>query len=360
MLFNFLKQAPKAELHVHLRGAMPRPYFTELLRKYRPEEALKDVPQRFLRLYQGFDNIVPFLTSQPDLAARAPRLFRFSSFQQFLATYLFSVHFFREIEDFRGLIRAVRAELQKENIVYAEITVSIPEYMGQGIALPDLLSTLQEEARAPGIRLQWIVDLVRNFGPEAGLSLLRQIVADRPESLVAITLGGSEPEFPGHLFTEVYKLARDSGLRLTVHAGEASGPQSVRDALFELGVERIGHGVRAIEDPKVLRQLAKRRIPLEVCPTSNIRTGVYPSYDAHPVKALHDAGVPVTINTDDPSFFETTLSEEYMHVRRKGCSVDDLFEMLRNGFRCAFLPADEAGSYLQQLESALREYRSLP
>ena len=157
----------------------------------------------------------------------------------------------------------------------------------------------------------------------------------------------------------MYSKARDNGLRLTVHAGEAAGPRSVWDALQILGAERIGHGVRAIEDPSLVRYLADNKIPLEVSPTSNIRTGVYASYEAHPVKALFEAGVPVTINTDDPTFFRTTLVDEYAHVHAIGINENDIFEMIREGFVHAFLPKDEIDRYLRELEKEWKTLQSL-
>jgi adenosine deaminase len=199
--------------------------------------------------------------------------------------------------------------------------------------------------------VQWIADLVRDFGADTCLELLNDLIAQDCRSLVGITLGGAEHRFPPEQFERVYATARDAGLRLTIHAGEALGPESVWNAL-ELGVERIGHGVRSIEEPALVRHLAERRIPLEVCPTSNLRTGIYPSYSAHPLEALYVAGVPVTINSDDPTFFGTTLIDEYLHMHEAGIAQDDLYEMLKNGFRYAFLPQTEREKYLEELERA--------
>jgi adenosine deaminase len=141
-------------------------------------------------------------------------------------------------------------------------------------------------------------------------------------------------------------------LRLTIHAGEMLGSQSVWDALLILGAERIGHGVRAVEDKYLVNYLAEHKIPLEVCPTSNVRLGVFPSYQAHPVKVLFDAGVPITINTDDPTFFGTTLADEYARIHAAGVQEDKIFEMLKNGFTYAFLPQEEIKAYLRDLDQA--------
>lgn len=345
---DFLLRAPKAELHVHLRGAMPAEFFAGLISKCSPQQALGNAPQLHLDAFQRCDNIQPFLTSpKPETI---PGLFHYHSFDQFLATYLFTSYFVRDISDFRGLVASVRASLEKQNIVYAEVTVSIFEYLNQGIGLTDLLAALDEAADAPGIRIQWIADLVRNLGPAKVVELLRDILRERPASLVAITLGGSEHKFPPAQFAALYRLAREHGLRLSVHAGEALGPASVWDAIQVLQVDRIGHGVRAIEDPSLVDYLADKRIPLEVCPTSNLRTGVFPTYEAHPLKALHDAGVPLTVNTDDPTFFSTTLAEEYRHACQMGLDEKAVLSIMKNGFQHAFLPEADRRRYCEQLE----------
>ena len=198
--------------------------------------------------------------------------------------------------------------------------------------------------------MQWIVDLVRDFGPESALAQLRELIGLASPAVMGITLGGSEDCFPAGEFREVYALAREHGLRLSVHAGEALGPESVWEALESLRPERIGHGVRAVEDPALVAHLAAERIPLEVCPTSNIFTGAYPSLEAHPVRALFEAGIPITINSDDPTFFHTTLADEYACLPALGFSDRDLLKLLRNGFRYAFLPQDQINGYLRKLD----------
>jgi len=347
---ELLQKIPKSELHVHLRGAMPVRVFTDLLNKYRIEELLEEAPERYTVLFKECENIRPFLSSRPWSVDEVSDLFRYETFDQFLATYCFTGHFFRDASDLRRLIAGVLRSLRSQNIVYAEIMISVIEYMWHGISLADIKTCLEETAESEGIRVQWIVDLVRDIGSEPALALLKEIVELDCTSIVGITLGGSEHLFPPDQFSEVYSTAHTHGLRLTVHAGEALGPESVWDALKILGVERIGHGVRAIEDESLVRYLAKNRIPLEVCPTSNVRTGIFPSYEAHPVKALFEAGVPVTINSDDPTFFGITLADEYAHVHALGVQDEGIFEMVRNGFRYAFIPEKEKERYLRRLE----------
>ena len=353
---EWLLAIPKSELHVHLRGAMPISVFTDLLNKYRVEDILEEAPERYTALFEKHENIRPFLSSHHWSAEEVSDLFRYETFDQFLVTYCFTGHFFREASDLRRLITGVLESLRSQNIVYAEILISVIEYLWHGIPLADIKTCLDETEESEGIQVRWIVDLVRDIGSEEALALLKKIVELNCRSIVGITVGGSEHLFPPDQFSEVYSTARRHGLRLTVHAGEALGPESVWDALRILHAERIGHGVRAIEDESLVKHLAKNRIPLEVCPTSNIRTGIFPSYKAHPVKALFEAGVPVTINSDDPTFFGTTLADEYAHVRALGVQDEGIFEMIKNGFRYAFMPEQEKERYLNLLK---REWEKL-
>jgi len=347
-----LPALPKAELHLHLRGAMPPAVLAELLNKYGVERALADAPARHLEAFRRYPNLRPFLTPRRWSPDEAQALFRYESFDNFLMSYCFTKYLFHEPDDLRLLLAHVLDGLRAQNIAYAEITVAAVAFWQSGIPYEDIKACLEEAAAATAPRVQWILDLCRDYTPEGCMATLREMIELRCSGLVGITLGGSEHLFPPSDFTEVYSVAREHGLRLTVHAGEALGPESVWDAIRLLGVERLGHGVRAIEDPALVEYLAEHRIPLEVCPTSNLRTGIYPSYEAHPLKALHDAGVPVTINSDDPTFFDTTLAQEYVHAYSLGLAPQDLFQILSNGFRYAFLPRQVAESHLSRLREA--------
>ncbi len=347
-----LQAVPKAELHLHLRGAVPPAVFAELFNRCPPREALLDVPKRHLALFEQCANIRPFLSVGRISADQALSLFRYGDFNEFLATYCFTSYFVRDAADLRMLIAGVLEALRAQNVVYAEITLSVVEYLWQGLRLAEIADCLDEAACAHGVRVQWIVDLVRDIGPEAAHDLLRQIVGLRSKAIVGITLGGSEHEFPPDQFAEVYGAARQHGLRLTVHAGEVLGPESVWAALRLLKVERIGHGIRAVEDEALIAYLAGNRIPLEVCPTSNVKTGVVDCYSTHPVKALHEAGVPITISTDDPTFFDTTLTDELACLRDLGLREKDVLEVLKNGFRYAFLPEEDVAPFLRAVDRA--------
>ncbi len=314
---------------------MPAELFGRLLGRYPVAEVLADAPERFLDLFRKHPHLCAFVEPQGP-PAPPERLFDFRDFEGFLASYLFSSYFIRSVEDFRELVSAVAAGLERDGIDYAEVTVSIPEYLMHGLPLEGLVEVLSAAARAPGPRLRWIVDFVRNFGPDAAGSLLGRLLANPPEGWVGITLGGSEHLCPPGPFRATYEKARAAGLKLTVHAGEAAGPESVWEAIRELGVDRIGHGVRAVEDPALVAYLVEKQIPLEICPTSNLRTGVYDALDQHPLALLHRAGVAVTINTDDPTFFGTTLENELAQAAGMGLDGADLDRITGNARRFAF------------------------
>jgi adenosine deaminase/aminodeoxyfutalosine deaminase len=186
------------------------------------------------------------------------------------------------------------------------------------------------------VEVRWIADAVRHFGPEHVMAVAEQAAALVDQGVVAFGIGGDEARGPAEWFGESYRFARGRGLHLTAHAGEAAGPDSVWKAL-EIGAERIGHGIRSIEDPVLVRHLADQGIPLEVCITSNVMTGVVGSLREHPVRKLYDAGVPITLNTDDPGLFRTTLGAEYeLAAREFGFGAAELNAIRENGFRYAF------------------------
>ena len=329
-----LKALPKAELHVHLRGAMPLSYLRAQFRKHPPARALDSAPPHLLDRMLSHPGIRRIIRADDPLR-EAGRLFRYSSFDEFLAAYMFTGYFVRDFDDLRELISVVHRGLGEQGVTYAEVTVSVPEYLQQGLTLGDVMSALAEARPGPP-RLRWIVDLVRNLGPTAAEGLLKRLLPLRPPSVVGVTLGGAEHLHPPAPFRRVYEIARESGLGTTVHAGEALGAESVWDAVRVLRVDRVGHGVRAIEDPSLVRFLAEEGIPLEVCPTSNIRTGVYAAMEEHPVRALFEAGVRLSISTDDPTFFDVSLSEELAGLRQVGFSWDDVGRLAGDAFGFAF------------------------
>ncbi len=205
------------------------------------------------------------------------------------------------------------ADLARQNIVYAEAFYSPGDFASCGLQPQRLTEAIRRglAQQNAAVTVSLVADLVRNYGPERGLRWLREIDEVKHLGVVGIGIGGSEQAFPPEPYAAVYREARERGFRTSAHAGEAAGPESVWGALRWLEVDRIGHGTRAIEDAQLVALLAERRVPIEACPISNLRTGVVPSLDRHPIKSLFDAGVVVTVNTDDPKMFNTSLEDEY-------------------------------------------------
>jgi adenosine deaminase len=357
-LVQVLRRAPKAELHLHLRGGAPVEVLARLINKYSSGEVWREATREWKALFKTCDNIAPFLTPREWSVYDIASLFHYRSFEQFVATYAFVGYYVRTASDLREVIWGVLDSLKAQNVVYAEITTSILKYVMNGVPLVEVLRCLEEATEYPGVEVQWILGLVRDYGAESALGLLRDVLKIGCAGLVGVTLAGSEHAYPPAMFSEVFALARDHGLRLTAHAGEALGPDSIWDALKVLQIERVGHGVRAVEDEELMEHLAAEGIPLEVCPTSNVATGIYPTYEAHPVRRLVEAGIPVTVNTDDPTFFDTTLADEYAYVQDLGVSQSGICEMVENGFRYAFLPHERIEAYLTGVRRAWGSLRT--
>ncbi len=283
-----IRGLPKVELHVHLEGAIPLSALWDLLAKYgRPSD----------------------IGSLDDLHRR----FTYRDFPHFIDTWNWKNGFLREYDDFTFIASHVAAELAAQNIVYAEAFFSPGDFAGRGLQPQRLTEAVRHglAEHADAIQINLVADLVRDFGPEKGLRWLRDIDEVKHLGVVGIGIGGSEQAFPPEPYEAVYREARERGFRTSAHAGEAAGPESVWGAVRTLKVDRIGHGTRAAEDPALVALLAERRLPLEMCPISNLRTGVVASIGAHPIRTMFDAGVLVTVNTDDPKMFNTSLEDEY-------------------------------------------------
>jgi adenosine deaminase len=334
-LESFLLRMPKVELHVHLEGSMRPAVLLELARRNGVELPARD-------------------------EAGLERWFRFQDFEHFVQIYLACSRSLRRPEDFRFLALDVIAEQARQNVLYTEAHFTISTHLANGADGGEVLAALEEAIaegeRRYGARLRLIPDIVRNVGPEAADRTLEWALAGRGRGVLALGLSGSESRFPNEPFREHFAAARREGLHVVAHAGEHGGPESIRSVLEICEPERIGHGVRAIEDPALVAELRARGIPLEVCPSSNVCLGVYPDLASHPFDRLWQSGVTVTVNSDDPPFFNTTLTEEYRRLHETfGYGPDRLAELALAGLRCSFLPETEKaaleGDFLRQLEA---------
>ena len=321
---------PKVQLHCHLEGTLHRERFRELA------------------VHHGVD-----IGARASVAPEAT--YRFTDFAEFLLLFRDVASVLREPADFAVLAADYAADAVAQNVRYAEIFVSpsVWTWFHRGIDVEGTFAAMRAAFDAAGARndleIAFICDLTRNFGPERALETARLAVAMKPYGVLGVGLGGDEARWPPELFADAFAFAREYGLRTVAHAGEAAGPASVRAAVEELGAERIGHGVRAIEDPAVVALLAQRRIPLEICPTSNRLTGAAPAHLPHPMGALHAAGVSVTIDADDPALFGTTLVDEYQEVERTlGADVLRIFG--RNAIQASFAAPERKARLYAELE----------
>jgi adenosine deaminase/aminodeoxyfutalosine deaminase len=301
---DFLLELPKAELHLHLEGSVE----PETLHELDPETPLEEL--RALYSYADFDG---FLRA---FGAVGKRL--------------------RTPEDYALITRRLLERLAAQNVRYAEIIVSVGVVLWKGQDFAPIFDAIHAAAAGSTVEVKWILDAVRQFGVEPAMQVVELAAARRDRGVVAFGIGGSEDRGPAEWFTEVFAAARRAGLRLTAHAGEGTSPRSVWAAL-ELGAERIGHGISAVDDPVLVRHLSDRGIPLEICISSNLVTGVVKRIEDHPVRRLFDAGVPITLATDDPAMFRCTLVGEYeLAAGAFGFTRAELRGVAENGFRFAF------------------------
>src|SRR5690242_11274121 len=280
---DFLLEMPKAELHLHLEGSVE----PETLHELDPATPIEEF--RALYSYTSFDGFLKAFGAVGKLL-RSPEAYA-------LAT--------------RRLLECLAAQ----NVRYAEIIVAAGVVLWKGEDFAPIFDAICKAAQASPVEVRWILDAVRQFGVEPAMQVAELAAARVDQGVVAYGIGGSEERGPAAWFKDIFAYAKRTGLHLTAHAGESMGPESIWAAL-EIGAERIGHGIRAIEDRVLVAHLRDHQVPLEICITSNLVTGVVKRIDDHPVRRLYDAGVPIVLNTDDPAMFRCRLVEEYRLAAR--------------------------------------------
>jgi aminodeoxyfutalosine deaminase len=300
------RDLPKAELHLHLEGSIE----PETLRELDPDLDLEQARARY----------------------------RYADFQDFLESYSWAIRHLKGPEHYALIARRLLERLHKQNVCRAEITVSLGVILRRRQDFAAIFEAMQAEAEASPIEVRWILDAVRQWGVEPARDVLRLAIERIGRGVIAFGIGGDEAAGPIELFGDLMREAREAGLHLTIHAGETVGPESVWGAI-RLGAERIGHGIRAADDPELLRYLRDRDIPLEICPSSNVATGAVASLAAHPIRRIYEAGVPIVLASDDPAMFHTTLEREYdLAAAQFGFTNEELCGIVENGFRYAFRP----------------------
>lgn len=323
---DWFDDLPKVELHIHLEGAIPLPTMWRLLTKY------------------GGSG------DTPTPAALAER-FQYTDFDHFLRTWLWKNQFIRELDDFELIGESVAMHLRAQNVRYVEAFYSPPDFAPIGLSTAEITRAMRAGLdRIDGIHVNLIADLVRNYGPKRGAQTLAELAELKEFGVIGIGIGGAEAPYPPEMFKAVFERAREIGFHTTAHAGEAAGANSIWGAIRALAVERIGHGTRAHEDPALLDYLAAHQIPLEMCPISNVRTAVVKSLKQHPIRDYIDRGLLVTVNTDDPAMFQTSLAEEYRALCRvHGLDRSDISQLVENAVEACWLDSDEKASLRQRI-----------
>lgn len=326
----FVLSLPKAELHVHLEGSIDPATLVEIQHSHGLKTAT---------------------------LAQAEKLYQYSDFGGFLIAFREITEHLKVPADYELIAYRLMERLKAENVLHAEVYISVGVCLFRKQDFAAVFEGLErgriQGERDFGVSLLWIFDAVRHFGSGEAQRVAELAAQYRDRSVVGFGVGGDERRAGPELFRDVYAYCLDRGLHLTAHAGETTGPESVWGAL-NLRAERIGHGLTAQQDPDLMQELSQRQVPVEVCVTSNLKTGVCPTLGDHPVKRYFDQGLMVTLNTDDPAMFGTTLSREYQLVQENfGFSDEHLRELARNSFEAAFLPAEKKLEFLNLFDAAV-------
>ena len=329
---SFIEGLPKAELHVHHVGSASVRTVAELAARH---EGSTSVPSDPERLAEYFD---------------------FTDFAHFIEVYLSVVDLLRTPEDIWTLTHDVAHDLAAQNVRYAELTLTPYTSIRAGIAAEAFCEAVEDARRAAeselDLVLRWCFDIPGEFGLEGADATIDVALKQRPDGLVSFGLGGPEEGVPRPQFAPHFAQAQAAGLRSVPHAGESTGPETIWDALRHLGAQRIGHGIAAAQDSELMEHLAATGVVLEVCPTSNVRTRAVASLEQHPLRTLVDAGVFVTINSDDPPMFGTTLEEEYaVAARLLGLDAAGVADLARAAVRASFLPPDGKDRLLAEIDA---------
>jgi adenosine deaminase len=319
---------PKVELHVHLEGAIPHRAIFDLIQKYGGDPSI------------------------PDVTALARR-FEFKNFNQFIEAWSWKNRFLREYEDFTEIAELTARDMASQHIRYVETFFSPSLFVRHGLEVQELIHAVRIGlSRVPEIEVSLIADLVRDYGPEFEMTTLKKVNEVKGDGVIGIGLGGSEHQFPPEPFKILYEEARRMGFHVTAHAGEASGPESIWSVIKNLHVDRIGHATRAQEDPELLEYLRKHNIPLELCPLSNVCTGIVSAISKHPIREYFDSGQIISVNTDDPMMFGTTLAKEYeMLLQECGFTRQEICSLILLGIESSWLSEERKNLMVKSFEN---------
>jgi adenosine deaminase len=315
---------PKAELHLHLEGSIQPATVCALTARHGTNMTEDEVRQRYA----------------------------YRNFPEFIEAFKWVTSFLRQPEDYALIARDLAEHLLEQGVVYTEITLSVGVMLlrkQQPEANFAALLRAAEPFEKRGLRMRWVFDAARQFGAEAAMEVVESAGRCGSSEIVAFGIGGDEMSVPTEAFRPAYEKAVEMGLHLLMHAGEVGGPDKIREAIELLHVERIGHGIAAINDPELMDLIAERQIPLEICPGSNLETGALAQQlrhadariEDHPLPKFLRHGIPVVLSTDDPAMFHTTLRKEYENASRMGLREEELARIVEMGFEHAFSSAGE-------------------
>jgi aminodeoxyfutalosine deaminase len=325
---SFICGLPKAELHLHLEGSVAPETLVELRQRHGKASTLEE----------------------------ARELYQCNDFIAFLMAFKTLTEDLRSPDDYELITYRLMEQLKSQNVLHAEVYVSVGVCLWRKQDFDSIFEGLERGRergeRDFGVSLLWIFDAVRQFGPEAAQNVFELAAKYRDHNVIGIGIGGDEKKAPPEMFRDQYAYAADQGLHLTAHAGESAGPESIWGAL-NLGAERIGHGLTAYEDQELMEELATRQVPIEICITSNLRTGCCIKASDHPVRRYFDQGLMITLNSDDPAMFGRNLNQEYELAKNEfGFNDEHLRELARNSFEASFLPPDKKVALLNLLDAA--------
>jgi len=321
---KFIVDMPKVELHVHLEGAIPLQTLFQLIQRKGTEPSIRTLDDLRRKLVH-------------------------TDFIRFAELWRWRKTFTTVEEDFEEIAYQLLNNLHQQNVKYVEVIFAPGDCGREGLSIQGITEyAIKGKERAHtdfGIKSELIVELSRTREPERGMQILDEITPYLGNGIIGISLGGREYGFPAKPYATVYREARERGFRLTAHAGEFAGADSICDAIENLGVERIGHGTRANEQPKLVSLIKDRLIPLEMCVTSNLILGVCKSIEEHPIREYFDKGLLVTVNSDDPTMFNTSITQEYgVLARELGFSIADLKHLSMNSIDASFMPEEDKES----------------
>jgi aminodeoxyfutalosine deaminase len=315
---------PKAELHLHLEGSIEPATVCALTARHGIKTSEEEVRQRYA----------------------------YRDFPEFIEAFKWVTSFLREPQDYALIAQDLAESLLAQNVVYAEVTLSVGVMLlrkQQPEAIFEALQRAVEPFERRGLRINWVFDAVRQFGADAAMAVVEAAKCCHSKTIVAFGIGGDELSVPTEEFRAVYERAGELGMHKLMHAGEVGGPEKIRESIELLGVARIGHGIAAINDPALMDLLAERKIPLEICPGSNLKTGALArqlsradaKIEDHPLPKLLRSGIPVVLSTDDPAMFHTTLQGEYANAAHMGLQEDELLRIVDMGFEHSFRSSRE-------------------